>query len=48
MVLFGVLVVFQTLATPGQFPYMAQESPEGAYLRWQATIVNRSAVASNS
>ncbi|MET7372101.1 DUF2975 domain-containing protein [Micromonospora arida] len=39
MVLFGVLVVFQTLSLPGQFAYMAQESPEDAYLRWPATIV---------
>ncbi|MGC5311238.1 DUF2975 domain-containing protein [Micromonospora zamorensis] len=39
MVLFGVLVVFQTLSLPGQFAYMAQESPEDAYLRWPATAV---------
>ncbi|MET8266987.1 DUF2975 domain-containing protein [Micromonospora arida] len=39
VVLFGVLVVFQTLSLPGQFAYMAQESPEDAYLRWPATIV---------
>ncbi|MET7946010.1 DUF2975 domain-containing protein [Micromonospora sp. NPDC005324] len=39
MVLFGVLVVFQTLSLPGQFAYMAQESPEDAYLRWPATII---------
>ncbi|MFI6067873.1 DUF2975 domain-containing protein [Micromonospora sp. NPDC051227] len=39
MVLFGVLLVFQTLSLPGQFAYMAQESPEDAYLRWPATIV---------
>lgn len=39
MVLFGVLVVFQTLSLPGQFAYMAQESPHDAYLRWPATAV---------
>ncbi|MET7668823.1 DUF2975 domain-containing protein [Micromonospora luteifusca] len=39
MVLFGVLVVFQTLSLPGQFAYMAQQSPEDAYLRWPATAV---------
>ncbi|WCN83012.1 DUF2975 domain-containing protein [Micromonospora sp. LH3U1] len=39
VVLFGVLVVFQTLSLPGQFAYMAQESPEDAYLRWPATAV---------
>lgn len=39
VVLFGVLVVFQTLSLPGQFAYMAQESPQDAYLRWPATAV---------
>ncbi|MGC4746472.1 DUF2975 domain-containing protein [Micromonospora sp. DT201] len=39
VVLFGVLVVFQTLSLPGQFAYMAAESPEDAYLRWPATVV---------
>ncbi|WP_406067458.1 DUF2975 domain-containing protein [Micromonospora sp. NBC_01638] len=39
VVLFGVLIVFQTLSLPGQFAYMAQESPEDAYLRWPATAV---------
>lgn len=39
MVLFGVLVVLQTLSLPGQFAYMAQESPQDAYLRWPATAV---------
>ncbi|MET7709400.1 DUF2975 domain-containing protein [Micromonospora sp. NPDC005413] len=39
VVLFGVLVVFQTLSLPGQFAYMAQESPQDAYLRWPATVV---------
>jgi hypothetical protein len=39
VVLFGVLVVFQTMSLPGQFAYMAQEDPEHAYLRWPATVV---------
>ncbi|MET0416913.1 MAG: DUF2975 domain-containing protein [Actinoplanes sp.] len=39
VVLFGVLVVFQTLSLPGQFAHMAQESPHDAYLRWPATAV---------
>jgi hypothetical protein len=37
--LFGILIVFQTLSLPGQFAYMAQEDPEHAYLRWPATAV---------
>jgi hypothetical protein len=39
VLLFGVLVVFQTLSLPGQFSYMAQQDPEHAYLRWPATAV---------
>ena len=39
VLLFGILVVFQTLSLPGQFAYMAQESPEDAYLRWPLTAV---------
>ncbi|MEU5550350.1 MULTISPECIES: DUF2975 domain-containing protein [unclassified Micromonospora] len=39
VVLFGILVVFQTLSLPGQFAHMAQESPEQAYLRWPLTAV---------
>ena len=39
MLLFGVLVVFQTLSLPGQFAYMAKEDPDHAYLRWPATAV---------
>jgi len=37
VVLFGILVVFQTLSLPGQFAHMAKESP--ADLRWPATAV---------
>lgn len=39
MLLFGVLIFFQTVSLPGQFAYMAQEDPEHAYLRWPATAV---------
>jgi len=39
VLLFGVLVVFQTLSLPGQFAYMAKEDPDHAYLRWPATAV---------
>jgi hypothetical protein len=39
VVLFGVLVFFQTVSLPGQFSYMAKEDPEMAYLRWPATAV---------
>jgi hypothetical protein len=39
VLLFGVLVVFQTLSLPGQFRYMAEESPEQAGLRWPMTAV---------
>jgi len=37
VLLFGVLIVFQTMSMPGQFAYMAQEDPEHAYVRWPAT-----------
>jgi hypothetical protein len=39
VVLFGVLVVFQTLSLPGQFAYLARESPDQAYLRWPLTAI---------
>jgi hypothetical protein len=39
VLLFGILVVFQTLSLPGQFAYMAKESPDLAYLRWPLTAV---------
>jgi hypothetical protein len=39
VVLFGVLLVFQTLSLPGQFAHMAQESPEFAPLRWPLTAL---------
>ncbi len=40
MLLFGILVVFQTLSLPGQFAYMAETSPDVAYLRWPLTAVS--------
>jgi hypothetical protein len=40
VLLFGILVVFQTLSLPGQFAYMARESPDLAYLRWPMTAVS--------
>lgn len=39
VVLFGILVLFQTMSLPGQFAHMAKEDPEMAYLRWPATAV---------
>ncbi len=39
VLLFGILVVFQTLSLPGQFAYMAGEAPDIAYLRWPLTAV---------
>jgi hypothetical protein len=40
VLLFAILVVFQTLSLPGQFAYMARESPDLAYLRWPLTAVS--------
>jgi hypothetical protein len=39
VVLFGILVMLQTLSFPGQFAYMAEQSPDEAYLRWPLTAV---------
>jgi hypothetical protein len=39
VILFAVLVMLQTFSLPGQIRYMAQESPEDAYLRWPLTAV---------
>ena len=39
VLLFGLLVVFQTVALPGQFAAMAEESPELAYLQWPLTAL---------
>jgi hypothetical protein len=39
VVLFGILVVFQTMSLPGQFRHLAEESPEDAHLRWPLTAI---------
>jgi hypothetical protein len=39
VLLFGILVVFQTLSLPGQFAFMAKESPDRAYLQWPMTVL---------
>ncbi|WP_433493311.1 DUF2975 domain-containing protein [Micromonospora sp. CA-248089] len=39
VLLFAVLVLFQTMSLPGQFAHMAREDPDMAYLRWPATAV---------
>lgn len=38
VLLFAILVLFQTMSMPGQFAHMAAESPELAYLRWPLTV----------
>jgi hypothetical protein len=40
VLLFGILVVLQALSLPGQFAYMAEKSPNLAYLRWPMTAVS--------
>ena len=40
VVLFGILVLLQTMSLPGQFAHMAQESPGQAHLRWPLTAVS--------
>ncbi|WET82358.1 DUF2975 domain-containing protein [Amycolatopsis sp. QT-25] len=40
VLLFGILVLFQTMSLPGQFAHMARQDPEMAYLRWPATAVS--------
>ncbi|GAA4897051.1 DUF2975 domain-containing protein [Stackebrandtia albiflava] len=39
MLLFGILVVFQTLSMPGQFAHMAEQNPDAAHLRWPLTAL---------
>ncbi|WBC16195.1 DUF2975 domain-containing protein [Micromonospora sp. WMMA1998] len=39
VLLFGILVLFQTMSLPGQFAHMAREDSDMAYLRWPATAV---------
>lgn len=40
VLLFAVLVLFQTVSLPGQFAHLAQRSPDLAYLRWPMTAVS--------
>src|SRR4051794_34549885 len=40
VLLFGVLLVLGLFSLPGQFAYMAEESPGDAYLRWPMTAVS--------
>ncbi|MAT06277.1 MAG: hypothetical protein CL424_14665 [Acidimicrobiaceae bacterium] len=37
VVLFAIIVLFQTMSFPGQFRHMAEEEPDLAYLRWPLT-----------
>jgi hypothetical protein len=39
VVLFGVLVVFQTLSLPGAIAYNTQQNPHDAPLRWPLTAI---------
>src|SRR4051794_2908552 len=39
VVLFAVLLVFQTLSLPGQFAYLAEQHPDQDDLRWPLTAV---------
>ncbi|MFD5248937.1 DUF2975 domain-containing protein [Amycolatopsis sp. NPDC058340] len=40
VLLFGILVLFQTMSLPSQFAHLAQVDPEMAYLRWPATAIS--------
>jgi hypothetical protein len=40
VVLFGILVLFQTMSLPGQFAHMARENPADAPFRWPATVIS--------
>lgn len=39
VVLFGILVVLQTISLPGQFRHEAQVHPEDAEWRWPLTVI---------
>lgn len=39
VLLFALLVMLQTFSLPGQFAYMAEESPDQAHLRWPLTAL---------
>jgi small-conductance mechanosensitive channel len=40
VLLFALLVVFQTLSMPGQWAHMAKENPEHADMRWPLTLIS--------
>jgi hypothetical protein len=40
VLLFGLLLLLQTMSLPGQFAHMAKESPEDAHLRWPFLVVS--------
>jgi hypothetical protein len=40
ILLFGLLLLLQTMSLPGQFAHMAKESPDDAWLRWPFTAVS--------
>jgi preprotein translocase subunit SecY len=39
-VMFAILLLLQVMSLPGQFAYMAEQSPELAYLRWPLTALS--------
>lgn len=39
VLLFGVLLLFQTVSFPGQFRHMAEQDPDSAHLRWPLTAI---------
>jgi hypothetical protein len=39
VLLFGIVLVFQTLSIPGHFAYVAEISPQTAPMRWPLTIL---------
>ncbi|SMD26542.1 DUF2975 domain-containing protein [Kibdelosporangium aridum] len=39
VLLFGLMVMLETVSLPGQFAHMARVSPDHAYLRWPLTAV---------
>lgn len=40
VLLFGLLLLLQTMSLPGQFAHMAKESPADAHLRWPFLAVS--------
>ena len=39
VLIFGLLVVLETVSLPGQFAHLAEERPDLAHLRWPLTAV---------